>query len=72
MLLCVYSPTFLGFLLLLPLESSSLRGMPLEGSVVKLKALRSLETSGDFYPMTQPNIPEQLDYHFIIIQDAKF
>jgi hypothetical protein len=46
--------------------------MPLESSVMKLKALSSLETSGDLYQATQPNIPEQLDYHFIILQDAKF
>jgi len=46
--------------------------VPLESSVVKLKALRSLEKSGEFYRTTQPNIPEKLDYHLILIEDAKF
>jgi len=68
----MYTPAFRGVLLLLSLEASSLRGVPLESSVGKLKALLSLKTSGDFYPTTQPNIPEQLDYHLILIQDAKF
>ena len=72
MLLCMYFPTFRGVLLLLSLEASSLRGVLLESSVGKLKALRSLEMSGNFYPKTQRNIPEQLVYHLILTQDANF